>query len=85
MDRKIDEIHKQVTDIRVLIERNTVTLEQNTKDIAHHIQRTDILEEKVQQALLPMVIAKWSAAVLVALASAASIVYTIFVLMGKAK
>lgn len=83
MDQKLDRIHDDITSIKITLERNTVVLEQNTKDMAHHIKRTDLLEEKVEQALLPVKVAKWIAAVAVALASFSSIAYTIMALLKK--
>jgi hypothetical protein len=86
MDTKLEQIQKDVTEIRVLLERNTVTLEQNTKDVAEHIRRTNLLEEH-QIALarrldmFPWKLLKW---VVGGLFTAAGVIFTIIQVLQTA-
>lgn len=43
----IREMRATVGEIRDLVIKNSAILEQNTRDIAHHIKRTDALQEHV--------------------------------------
>lgn len=68
-DRRMDDLIEDVRFIREdvgellrEVTKNGVILEKNTADIALHIKRTDLLEEKVQAALLPTLLAKWAVA-----------------------
>lgn len=64
MDQKLDKIIDEVAEIKIIVAKNTFMLEKNTEDIEHHIKRTDLLQDQMQTALIPIRFAKWSAAVL---------------------
>lgn len=78
---RIDDLVSTVTDIRVLVERNTVTLEKNTDDVERHIRRTDILEERMEQALAPSRYFKWFAGTCGVLSLLVGLAYGILQLM----
>lgn len=61
MDR-LEKLHDMVTQIHIMCVKNTVTLEQNTKDIALHIKRTHLLEKQMETALIPIKFARWAVA-----------------------
>jgi len=46
---KLDQIQTDVTAIKVDNAKQTAQIEQNTKDLAHHIKRSDLLEESLEQ------------------------------------
>jgi len=57
---------EDLSEIRVQTAKNSVTLEQNAKDISEHIRRTNLLEQaqirldkRIDQVALPWKIAKW--------------------------
>lgn len=77
MDSRLDKIHAEVVDIKIMVAKNTITLEQNTKDMAEHIKRTSILEDQMKTALIPITLSKWVAVLLGVGASVAAIIYTI--------
>ena len=41
-------------EIKDILAKNTFILEENTKDIAHHIKRCDALEERIEQFAQPI-------------------------------
>ena len=58
---KLDKIIEDLVEVRITQARHTEWHEQNTRDLAHHIERTDLLQEKIGQiekdlnvALLPI-------------------------------
>lgn len=73
---KINKIANDVAQIRVDVAKNTVTLEQNTKDIAKHISRTDKLEEQVMA--MPINFIKWSLAAFTAISGLGASIYGVY-------
>lgn len=88
MDRMLElvtdvkRIADDLNEIKVHIAANTVTLNQNTADVAHHIRRTDILEHRVAKVELPFKSAKWVAAFIVGFASVVAALYGLIQLFG---
>jgi hypothetical protein len=79
---QLNKIQADIEELKIIAAKNAVVLERNTEDIRKHIRRTDLLEDQVQIALLPIKFAKWSAAVVGVGASLASLVYTVCRLFG---
>ncbi len=82
LNRRIDDIHEEIIHVRddisaiaEILHKNTVILDRNTEDLAYHIKRTDILEEKVNAIELPIRVVKWSFLVAGALGTLFSALY----------
>lgn len=56
---------------------HSIILEENADDLAEHIRRTEMLEEQMETALLPIKIMKWAGAVIGVLGTAVGIAVTI--------
>lgn len=61
MDNRVDIIIEDVrqlradtAEIREILARNTEILDRNTRDVEKHIKRTELLEEAMETALLPI-------------------------------
>lgn len=74
---EIREIREHILEIYRTLERNTVILEKNTESLVDHIRRTEILEQQMETALIPVRWGRWTAAFLGVLATLATI-YQIF-------
>lgn len=59
---KIDQIAEDVSELKVMVAENTITLKHNAQDIREHIKRTNLLEKQMKVALIPIHFAKWSVA-----------------------
>lgn len=66
----LNKIHEHILDIYRILERNTVTLEENTKSLQEHMKRTAILEKQMQTALVPY---RWGRMLLVLLGALAAL------------
>lgn len=49
MERKLDKILEEITEIKVSQAKTEITLDANTKSLQEHIKRTNILEEKTEE------------------------------------
>lgn len=47
-------LQKSVDDLQVTTTENSVVLKQNTKDVAEHIQRTNLLQAQVTELFIPI-------------------------------
>ena len=45
---KLDKLNDDITEVKVAVAKQSVYIEQNTKDLSEHIRRTDILEETLK-------------------------------------
>lgn len=70
---EIVNIREKIEDIAVTLAKNTAILDRNTDDLAKHIRRTDLLEGKMEVALLPIRWLRVSAIVLGSLGTLATI------------
>lgn len=77
-----DDLLNHIIEIKETLAANTVTLNQNTADVAHHIKRTDALEKRVEKVELPYKSAKWVAAFVVGLAGVVAALYSLLQLLG---
>lgn len=70
---RIEELVIKVTEdlgeIRAILAGNTITLERNTDDIAHHIRRTDMLEARIARVEFPIKALKWVGGIIFGLAT----------------
>lgn len=73
MREELQEIREHILEIYRILERNTTTLERNTDELAEHIRRTELLEEKMETALIPVRYGKFLLAVLSVAATLAAI------------
>lgn len=79
---RTDELIDHIIEIKATLAANTVTLNQNTADVAHHIKRTDLLERRVAAVELPIKSAKWVGAFVVGLATVLGAVYGFLEFVG---
>lgn len=79
---RTDELIDHIIEIKATLAANTATLNQNTADIAHHIKRTDILEDRVAAVELPIKSAKWVAGFIIGLTAVISACYGLFQLLS---
>ena len=63
IEAKLDKVIDKQQEQAVIQERHSVLHEKNSEDLAEHIRRTNILEEQMQTALLPIRASKWLAGV----------------------
>ena len=68
LNNKLDMISADITEIKVLVAKNSVVLERNVDDIAQHIRRTALLEHQMHTAMVPVKIFKWFLALIPLLA-----------------
>lgn len=52
-------LRERIDGVADTLSRNTVILEANTKSLEEHMRRTDLLERRVEVALIPVKVAKW--------------------------
>lgn len=71
---ELETLHEHVVEIYRVLERNTVILEQNTKSLEDHIRRTNLLEEQMRSALLPVQLLRALGVLLGTLAAVAGII-----------
>lgn len=83
MDKLLNKIQEDITELKVMAAENSVVLKANAEDIRDHIKRTNLLEQQMQTALLPIRFAKWFAALIGTLAAFSSMIYTAIRLFGK--
>jgi hypothetical protein len=71
--QEIENIREKLIEVIEILSRNTATLERNTEDMREHIRRTQILEEQMQTALLPIKMFKVLGIIVSVVAAAATI------------
>lgn len=49
MEKKLDKILEEITEIKVSQAKTEITLDANTKSLEEHIKRTNILEKKTEE------------------------------------
>ena len=76
-DQKIDKLVEHVLEMKGTLAENTVTLNQNTKDMAEHIRRTNILETQMRRALFPIDFFTALAKVIAVIAATTGLVWSI--------
>lgn len=64
LNNKLDAISADITEIKVLVAKNSTVLERNVEDIAQHIRRTALLEQQMNTAMIPTKIFKWFLAII---------------------
>lgn len=72
MKDEIQYIRGRVDSIADVLARNTVVLEKNTESLQEHMRRTEILEEQMDTALIPIKVGKvavWVVGILSAVAT----------------
>jgi hypothetical protein len=50
MEEKLDKIFEKISNLSVDVAQMAVSVEKNTQDLAYHIRRTDLLDEKLEKA-----------------------------------
>lgn len=83
MSDKLDEILATVTEIKVQLAVHDVLHKQNTKDLEHHIKRTDLLEASMKPLKQTDTVLRASAKVIATVSSAAGLIYTIINILSK--
>lgn len=74
----VKQIAADISTIKTSIAANSIMLDRNTQDVAHHIKRTDLLEKRVSAAELPFKAAKLTVAFVGGLASLAGVLWGLF-------
>lgn len=67
MDEKLDKLQENLAGVQATLAVHTEILGRVEKDVAHHIKRTDLLEDKL--LTLPLRILKWVFAVIAGLST----------------
>lgn len=77
LEIKLDRIVEDQSEIKITLARLTSSVEQNTKDVAEHIARTEILEGRVDILEEPRRVRKYLIKVLLVLGSIAGAILAI--------
>lgn len=77
IEAKIDQLVEKVGVTNIQLALHSQLHKQNSIDLAHHIKRTDLLQDQMEMALLPIKTGK----VVVVLASSAATIYGLYQLI----
>ena len=83
MEKKIDKISEDIHCIRTTLAEHSIYLEQNTKDLKHHIKRTDLLEDALQDFRTAIKVVAWVGGGLVGLLGFGKIVVDVVTAISK--
>lgn len=76
-------LRERIDQIADILSKNTAILEANTDSLKEHIRRTELLEQQMDTALLPIYFMKWLAYGIGIVGTIAGTVLGIWQLVGK--
>lgn len=85
MQNDLNYLRERIDVISDVLTRNTVILEKNTESLQEHMRRTDILEQQMQTALIPVKTAKILGYIIGLLTTTAGAILGIWELFRKQK
>jgi len=82
-DSEFTYLRERIDQIADTLSKNTAILESNTESLKEHIRRTDLLEQQMDTALLPIHFMRWLAYGIGVVLTVAGTVLGIWQLIGK--